>query len=188
VQKRARRRAAAVLTEDTAAFRRLGYREAGRRGPLEARLVADGRPTLRLALRPTGGRIFGGTFALEVATDGPVLPRTRGISARGIGALRFRGIAFRARSGDDEGRRLAERLTSDDRLAQALSRVHFEQIRVDPDGRPVIRHMGGSLVWLLFPPLARPIPIVPEQIEATVSALEIFSDRSQKPKDERRSP
>lgn len=188
MQKRARRRAAAVLTEDVEAFGRLGYREVGRRGPLEARLVADRRPALRLALRPTGGRIFGGTFALEVATDGPVLPRTRGISARGIGTVRLRGFAFRARGGDDEGRRLAERLTSDDLLAKALSGVHFEQIRVDSDGRAVIRHMGGSLVWLLFPPLARPIPIVPEQIEATVSALEAFSHLGPRPNDDRRPP
>jgi hypothetical protein len=175
VQKRAQRRAGAVLSQDVEAFGRLGYREVGRRGPLEARLVADGRPALRLALRPTGGRIFGGTFALEIATDEPVLPRTRGISARGIGAVRLRGFTFRARGGDDDGRRLAERLTSDRLLTLALSRVHFELIRVDPAGRAVIRHMGGSLVWLLFPPLARPIPIVPEQIEATVSALEAFS-------------
>ena len=180
MQKRARKRAAAVLSEDVEAFGELGYREVGRRGPLEARLVADGRPPLRLALRPTGGRIFGGTFALEVATDEPVLSRTRGISARGIGAVRLRGFTFRARSDDDEGRRLAERLTSDRLLARALSRVHFEQIRVDPTGRAVIRHMGGSLVWLLFPPLARPIPIVPEQIEATVSALEAFSGRGRR--------
>ena len=186
MQKRARRRAAAVLTEDIEAFGRLGYREVGRRGPLEARLVADGRPALRLALRPTGGRVFGGTFALEVATDGPVLPRTRGISARGIGVVRLRGIAFRARSGDEEGRRLAERLTSDHLLTQALSGVHFEQIRVDSDGRAVIRHMGGSLVWLLFPPLARPVPIVLEQIEATVSALEAFSGGGRRPNDGRR--
>ncbi len=185
MQKRARTRAAAVLRGDIEAFGRLGYHEVGRRGPLEARLVADGKPALRLALRPTGGRIFGGTFALEVATDGPVLPRTRGITARGIGAVRLRGIAFRARSGDDEGRGLAERLTSDRQLIRALSRVHFERIRVDADGRAVIRHMGGALVWLLFPPLTRPIPIVPEQIEATVSALEAFAGRSRRPNGDR---
>ena len=177
MQKRVRRRAAAVLREDIGAFGRLGYREVGRRDPLEARLVADGRLALRITLRPTGGRIFGGTFALEVATDEPILPRTRGLSARGIGVVRLRGITFRARSGDGDGRRLAERLTSDHLLTRALSRVHFEQIRVEPAGRAVIRHMGGALVWLLFPPLARPIPIVPEQIEATVSALEAFSGR-----------
>lgn len=185
MQKRARRRAAAVLTQDVEAFGRLGYREVGRRGPLEARLVADGRPTLRLALRPIGGRIFGGTFAMEVATDGPVAPRTRGISARGRGVVRLRAIAFRARSGDDEGRRVAERFTSDRSLTQALSRVHFEQIRVDAEGRAVIRHMGGSLVWLLFPPLARPIPIVPDQVEATVRALEAFWARSRSPNGDR---
>lgn len=185
MQKRARRRAAAVLTEDVEAFARVGYREVGRRNPLEARLVADGRPALRLALRPIGGRIFGGTFALEVSTEGPVVPRTRGISARGQGLVRLRSIAFRARSGDDEGRRVAERLTSDRLLTRALSRVHFEQIRVEADGRAVIRHMGGSLVWLLFPPLARPIPIVPEQIEATVTALEAFAAPSRSPNGDR---
>jgi hypothetical protein len=52
--------------------------------------------------------------------------------------------------------------------------VHFEEIRVEPDGRAVIRHMGGSVVWLLFPPMARPIPISAEQIRATIEGLEAF--------------
>ncbi|MDQ4108723.1 MAG: DUF3156 family protein [Actinomycetota bacterium] len=174
-----------MLRTDVEAFGRLGYREARRLLPHGARLIADGRPALRLALRPTGGRIFGGTYALEVSTDDPVLPRTAGISARGMGGVKLRGISFRARSGDDDGLRLARRLTSDRSLVTALSQVHFEQIRVEPDGRAVIRHMGGSLVWLLFPPLSQVIPIVSEQVEATVAALEAFAGRGQGPAGDR---
>ena len=159
------------------AFGRLGYRDAGRHGALGARLIADDRPPLRLALRPTGGRVFGGTYALEIATDQPVLPRTHGLAARGRGIVKARGITFRARRDDEEGRRLAERLTSDGALTTALSEVHFEQVRVEPNGRAVIRHMGGSLVWLLFPPMSHPVPIVPEQVRATVAALEAFGRR-----------
>ena len=79
----------------------------------------------------------------------------------------MQGMSFRPRKGDDAGERLAERLASDERLDRALQAVHFEEIRVEPDGRAVIRHMGGSLVWLLFPPMTRPIAISAEQIGAT---------------------
>ncbi len=158
-------------------FGRLGYRETGRRGPLDARLAADGMPTLRLTLQPTGGRIFGGTYALEVASDAPVLPRTGGLAARGRGVVKLRGIGFRAQPDDEDGRRLADHLSSDATLARALSEVHFEQVRVEPDGRVVIRHMGGSLVWLLFPPMSYAVPIVPEQARATGAALRAFGER-----------
>ena len=46
---------------------------------------------------------------------------------------------------------------------------------MEPDGRPVIRHLGGSVVWVLFPPLVKRVPLVPEQIEATLAALEAFA-------------
>jgi len=173
---RARRRAAAVLARDVEAFAGSGYGPTGRRGELTARLAGEGKPPLRLSLVPTGGRIFGGTFALEVATGEPVLPATRGLVARGHGVVRLRGIGFRARSGDGAGARIADRLAADPDLARALSSVHFERIRVDPDGRAVIRHMGGALVWLLFPPMARPVPLSPEQARATVRALRAFAN------------
>jgi hypothetical protein len=48
-------------------------------------------------------------------------------------------------------------------------------VRVEPDGSPVIRHMGGSVVWMLFPPLVRPIPLVEEQARETLGALEAFA-------------
>jgi hypothetical protein len=35
--------------------------------------------------------------------------------------------------------------------------------------------MGGSLVWLLFPPMTRPIAISDEQVRATVDAIEAFA-------------
>lgn len=134
-------------------------------------------PTLRLALRPTGGRIFGGTFALEVSTDRPLLPATGGLSARGRGVVALRAVRFLARRDDEEGRRLARRLDADASLTRALSSVHFERVRVEPDGRVTIRHMGGSLVWLLFPPMTYAVPIVPEQARATVEALRAFGER-----------
>jgi hypothetical protein len=120
------------------------------------------------------GRIFGGNYGLELSTEEPVLPPTRGLSARGKGVVKMQGVKFRAKRGDAAGERLAERLGSDARLAQLLGRVHFERIRVEPDGRPVIRHLGGSVVWILFPPLVRRVPLVPEQIDATLAALEAF--------------
>lgn len=173
---RASKRAAAVLSDVVGGFAALGYRPAARRDPLEVRLDAEARPALVLSMRATGGRIFGGTFALEVATADPVFPRTRGISARGRGVVRLKAISFRGRGGDEEGLRLAVRLSGDDSLVRAIAPVHFEQVRIEPDGRPAIRHMGGSLVWFLFPPMTRPVPIVPDQVRATVKALEAFVD------------
>ena len=163
-----------MLAEDVRLFTALGYREAVRPDALRARLVADGRPDVRIELRASGGRVFGGTFAMEVATADPVLPRTNGLQARGRGVVRLQTIRFRARGDDQAGRRVADRLERDAHLIDALSKIHFEQVRVEPDGRVVIRHMGGSLVWLLFPPMARPVPIVPEQVRAIVGALEEF--------------
>jgi hypothetical protein len=164
-------------------FARLGYREVRRPSPLRAHLAADGRAELRLALRPTGGRIFGGTYALEVSTAAPVLPPTGGVTARGRGLARLKRIDFRPRGKGREGELLAARLSSDRELFRALGAVHFEQVRVDPDGRPSIRHMGGSLVWLLFPPMARPVPITAEQVRATVAALDAFREAGQRADD-----
>lgn len=170
---RANRRAPAVLDGVADAFRRVGCR-IERLGPLEARAVPWDGPAVRLAFASTG-RVFGGTFALEVATDEPVLPSTRGLVARGRGIVRWQGLRVRARPGDEAGRALAKALGADRALAGALSDVHFERLRVEPDGRPVIRHMGGSLVWVLFPPIVRPIPFVDEQAEATLAAMEAFA-------------
>jgi Protein of unknown function (DUF3156) len=88
--------------------------------------------------------------------------------------VRLRGIEFGSARGDHEGSLLAERLTNDPRLARALADVHFEQIRVEPDGRPTIRHMGGSVVWALSPPLVWPVLLVDEQARATADALAAF--------------
>jgi hypothetical protein len=143
----------------------------------------SGRPAIRLRVA-RDGRIFGGSYALEVSTEKPVLPSSGGLSARGRGVVKMQGVRFRAKRGDEAGGRLARELASNEALAEQLSRVHFERIRVDPDGRPVIRHLGGSVVWVLFPPLVRRIPLVPEQVEATLAALEAFraaSPRRSKP-------
>ena len=122
------------------------------------------------------GRIFGGSFALEVSTARPVLPPTRGLAGRARGALRMTGVAFRAKRGDAAGAEVARALENDLRLVDALSLVHFEQVRVEPDGRPVVRHMGGSVVWVLFPPFVRAVPLVPQQAEAVVTALDAFAE------------
>jgi len=175
VHGRASKRAAAVLADVVKGFAAHGYRQTARSGPLEARLEADGRPALRLSMRSVGGRVFGGTFALEVATADALFPRTRGVTARGRGVVRLRTIEFRGRSRDKEGDALARRLGEDERLVHAIADVHFERIRIDPDGRPALRHMGGSLVWFLFPPMTRPVPLVPAQVHATVRAMEAFA-------------
>jgi len=144
--------------------------------PLGARLGSPtgGRPPVRLELTQDG-RIFGGNYGLELSTREPVLPPTRGLSARGKGVVKMQGVRFRAKRGDAAGAQLAERLGADTRLGELLGRVHFERIRVEPDGRPVIRHLGGSVVWVLFPPLVKRVPLVPDQVDATLAALEAFA-------------
>jgi uncharacterized protein DUF3156 len=172
---RARKRAAAALADNLAVFARAGYRESGRPDVFTAHLDAPaGGRSLVLRMAPDG-RILGGTFGLEISTAEPVLPATRGVSARGRGVVKLRGLAFRARGRDPEGARLAERLRGDAELAEALGQVHFERIRIEQDGRPVIRHMGGSVVWILFPPLVRPIPLLESQAQASTRALEAFA-------------
>ncbi|MDH4111252.1 MAG: DUF3156 family protein [Actinomycetota bacterium] len=176
MRRRARSRARAVLERDVEAFAAAGYREDGRRRELRTTLARAGRPTLRVELVSTGGRIFGGTYAMEVSTAEPVLPATAGgVRVKGRGVVRMQGMSFRPRKGDRAGERLAEHLASDERLERALRAVHFEEIRVEPDGRAVIRHMGGSLVWLLFPPMTRPIAISTEQIGATATGIGAFA-------------
>jgi Protein of unknown function (DUF3156) len=132
-----------------------------------------GRVPLRLELT-RDGRIFGGNYGLELSTAEPMLPPSRGLSARGKGVVKMQGVRFRAKRGDETGKRLAEQLGSDEPLAERLAKVHFERIRVEPDGRPVIRHLGGSVVWVLFPPLVKRVPLVPDQVDATLAALEAF--------------
>jgi hypothetical protein len=172
---RGRARAAAVrtLATNVEAFERAGYRIVGR-GDFERRLERRGAVPLRLRMVPEG-RVFGGSFALEVATADPVLPPTRGLSARGRGAIRLQRVAFRPRGGDPEGARLAARLEADEALQRALAAVHFERVHVEPEGRAVVRHLGGSVVWLLVPPFVRPVPLPPEQVGALVAALGAFA-------------
>lgn len=155
-----------------------GYTDVERVSLLEARLSSPaGGVPLRLQLA-RDGRIFGGNYGLELSTAEPVLPPTRGLSARGKGVVKMQGVRFRAKRGDEAGRRLAEQLGADARLNELLGEVHFERIRVEPEGRPVIRHLGGSVVWVLFPPLVKRVPLVPEQVEATLAALDAFTEAS----------
>jgi hypothetical protein len=106
------------------------------------------------------GRIFGGNYGLEISTDEPVLPPTRGLKARGKGVVKMKGVRFRAKRGDAAGEQLAARLGADAALGEALGKVHFEEIRV---------------VWVLFPPIVKRVPLVPEQVSATLAAIEAFA-------------
>jgi hypothetical protein len=157
MRRRARAAAARAVRETEEIFEALG-----RRQDVQLRLHED-------------GRIFGGSLALEISTVRPVLPRTAGLRARARGVVRTRGVSFSSRRGDEPGGVLARRLEDDRALAEALSRVHFERVRVEPDGRPVIRHMGGSVVWVLFPPFVRAVPLTREQAKATLAALDAFA-------------
>ena len=168
----ARGRAARAFGEVLEGFERDGF--GVERDDLSARLTRNGHVPL-LARVVQQGRIFGGTYALELSTDEPVLPTTRGLRGRGRGVVKLGGVDFRARGHDDAGRLLGARLEHDKQLQEVLAGVHFDRIRVEPEGRPVIRHMGGSVVWVLFPPFVRPVPLVPEQRRATVAALDAFA-------------
>ena len=177
MRRAAARRAAAVLEEDLEAFARLGFRPVERIGRHAARLAAPGPgPDLEIALRHRGG-LFGGSWGLEVSPAEPVLPATgRGLAARGRGAVRMRGVSFRSRArGDAAGAGVAAALSGDAGLGEALGRVHFEEISVLADGRPVIRHLGGSVVWVLVPPVVRPTPLPAGQAEELVRALDAFT-------------
>jgi hypothetical protein len=174
----ARRRAVVVLDGLVDQFRRAGYDRAERLDDLRARVHGPGRRALEVRLAGEG-RVFGGTYALEVATADPVVEPTRGLTARGRGLVTLRTVAFRARRGDAAGRRAAAALEACHELVERLSQVHFERIRVEPDGRAVIRHMGGSVVWVLFPPIVKPIPLVAEQVRAVVAAMEAFPSRNE---------
>jgi hypothetical protein len=170
------RRAERVLADDVAAFERLGYRPLERTSSFTVSLQAPaGRHDLLVRLHREG-RLFGGNWALEVTTAAPVLPAAgRGLTARGRGVARFKGVRFRARGGDAAASSLADALSGDEQLGAALGDVHFERVAVEPEGRPVIRHLGGSIVWLIFPPIVRATPLPAGQPEAIVAALDAFA-------------
>ena len=176
MRRAAARRGPGVLAHDIEAFERLGYRPRGRSGGLDAVLQAPkGQQDLVLSLVPEGRRLLGGSWGLEVATAEPVLPATpHGLSARGRGVVRRQGVSFNARGSDPAARRLAELLSADERLGAALGGVDFELVSVRPDGRPAIRHLGGSIVWVLVPPVVRETPLPAVQVEALVRAVDAF--------------
>lgn len=168
-------RAALVSLDRTAEiFEALGYRRGAKEGSFAFLLEPPDGARALLARMAVGGRIFGGSFALELATAEPVLAATEGLTARGRGVVRLQGVGFRPQRGDRAGEELAARLGENGALQRALTDVHFERIRVEPDGTPVVRHMGGSVVWMLFPPVVRPVPLTVAQARATVKALEAF--------------
>jgi len=174
VRRSARAAASRLLARNVEALERAGARvEEGAPGSAVRMRTEAGVP---IHIRMVGtGRVFGGSYALEVETADPALGPTSGLRARGRGLVRLERVGFRARRGDAGAAALAARLDADATLQRALAQVHFEAIRVDPSGRAVIRHMGGSVVWVLFPPLVRPVPLVDEQARATVAALDAFA-------------
>jgi hypothetical protein len=176
VRRRSARRAAEALDADVEEFERGGCRPLERRGSFEAVLEGPGGAgRIRLRMGPVG-RFFGGSWGMEASTDEPVLPATaHGLSGRGRGVVKQQGVRFRARrGGGTAAERLAEALTGDAALGDALNQVHFEEVSVEPDGRPVIRHMGGSVIWVLLPPVVRATPLPEGQPKAILAALAAF--------------
>jgi hypothetical protein len=170
------RRAAGVLADDVKEFERLGYRPLERSSSFAATLAAPGGGRDLVLRLHREGRVFGGNWALEITTAEPVLPASeRGLSGRGRGMVHMQGVRFRAHRGDDAGAAVAEALSDDAALGAALGDVHFEHLAVDRDGHPVIRHLGGSLVWFALPPVRRATPLPPGQPEAIVTALDAFA-------------
>ena len=176
----AARRAATAFAHDIEAFGQLGHQPRERSRALEVVLSAPrGRPDLVLRMVPEG-RFFGGNWGLEVSTAEPLLPATPlGLMARGRGVVRQRGVSFKAKGADPAAHRLAELLSADERLGEALGRVDFETLVVRPDGRPAIRHLGGSVVWVLLPPIVRATPLPRGQAEAMTYALDVFAATGQ---------
>jgi hypothetical protein len=167
-------RASKVLADDIEAFEQAGCRLLERRGSHEAVLETP-RNAGRVVVRLTRvGRIFGGNWGMEVTTDEAVLPQTdSGLVARGRGVFKQQGVRFRPRRrGDDKAARLGEALSANGALGDALGRVHFERIWVRRDGRPVIRHLGGSVVWVAFPPIVRATPLPDGQAQEILRALD----------------
>lgn len=173
-------RAERVMADDVEVFERLGYRPLERKA-FSAVLEPSGGGR-RIALRLVReGRVFGGNWGLEIATADPVLPPTPGgLTARGRGVVKMRGVRFRARGGDADATALAEALSADAELGEALAGVDFELLSVHPDGRPAIRHLGGSVVWVLFPPIVRGTPLPPVQAKASAAALDAFAAAAQR--------
>jgi len=174
VRRSARAVASRLLKENVEALERAGYRVASDSPDFDVHLEAPSRPSVRARMLGTG-RVFGGSYAFELSTAEPVLPKTEGLAGRGKGLVRLERVEFRARRGDAAGARVAALVNRDDPLQRALDDVHFERIAIEPDGRVAIRQMGGSVVWVLFPPVVRGIPLVEDQARATVAALDAFA-------------
>jgi hypothetical protein len=168
-------RARATLVDAARAFEACGWRAVDADDHREGITLTDGGELDFVLRQARQGRVVGGTWALEISTAHPVLPPSGGLRARGIGALRMRGVRFRAGRNDVDGRRLAAGLSEDRRLSEALSAVHFESVRVQADGTPVIRHLGGSVVWVLVPPVIRATPLEEDQASSIAGALRAFA-------------
>jgi hypothetical protein len=59
------------------------------------------------------------------------------------------------------------------------ARSFHETLAVRPDGRPAIRHLGGSVVWVLLPPIVRATPLPRGQAEAMTHALDVLAATGQ---------
>src|SRR5918999_3039030 len=99
-------RASRTFGEVLESFERDGF-EIERNG-YTARLTRNGAVPIRASV-VRKGRIFGGTYALELSTDEPVLPTTRGLRGRPRGVVKLGGVDFRSRGHDEAGRLLRGR-------------------------------------------------------------------------------
>lgn len=173
-----RRRALAlaprVFDESLGCFAQVGYRVVARPSTLVAELEKAGWEPITLRMVSDGGRL-GGSYALEAAATEPLFPVTRGLRVRARGLVRLRAAYFRPRRGDVPGQRLSIELRRDARILHHLQPLHWQRIRIEPDGTPVIRHMGGAVVWVVVPPMTRPVPLVPEQAQALGDMVEAFA-------------
>ena len=113
--------------------------------PCASRATATSRPRSGRPAREDLRR----DLRARASTEEPVLPPTRGLRGRGRGVVKLGGVDFRARGHDDTGP--ARREARARRAAPGgFGFRALRPIRVEPDGRPVIRHMGASVVWVLF--------------------------------------
>ncbi len=142
----ARTRAVSSLDDAVELLRGAGYTQVERSSRFQARLRSPaGKPPLRLTMTREG-RVFGGNYALEISTDEPVLPATNGLTARGRGVVRMKGVGFRARRGDEAGRALADRLSADvppERSARACPFRADPHRAGRPPGHPASRRLRG---------------------------------------------
>jgi hypothetical protein len=102
-------------------------------------------------------------------------PGERRLKIRHRGALKRIGIECMPVEGDDEeGRRLAKRLSDDAELATALLPLDFTHCELhqhDAGWDAIIVHFGASEVVYRFPPLRQYVRLAPPQLDALLQTF-----------------